>query len=173
LGWDDIFNNTTYLQCYLREDGLSGAKPGKAKAEIGAITVTGSEAGMLYVNWAANWPFADLSDPGGDYDFDGLSNFGEYALNGHPTNAADRGLMEIHHDSTWFTFVYASNVVDSSIRYPLISRTNLVTGAATTNNWDAQTVGPVVGNYAAVSNYYSTVTKSNMFLQLNIERVEE
>jgi hypothetical protein len=111
--------------------------------------------------------------PGGDDDDDGVSNFGEYALNGNPTNPADRGLMEFHHDSPWFVFVHASNVVDSTIRYPLISRTNLISGVAETNSWDAQTFGPVVGDYAAVSNYYSTVAQSNLFLHLNIERVEE
>ncbi|MFO7752672.1 MAG: hypothetical protein R6V41_06095, partial [Desulfobacteraceae bacterium] len=80
-----------------------------------------------------------------DYDQDGISNFAEYALNGNPTNANERGLVEFNVGGTMVSFVYASNSVDDSLTYRLVDRTNLVTGTVRTNGWDAQSLGPVSG----------------------------
>ncbi|WP_187357960.1 glycoside hydrolase family protein [Pontiella desulfatans] len=171
LGWTDIFNGTTYVQCYLREDGLSGQvppRPGRAKAEISSIEIKIPGGTTAYDIWTALWGEVDLSDPSADYDHDGASNLDEYALNGNPTNPADRGLIEISADPSWFTMVHASNTVDSSLIYRLLDRTNLVSGAVNTNGWSSQTIGPVVDDYSTVSNHYSATGKDGLFIQLQV-----
>jgi len=103
-----------------------------------------------------------------DYDLDGISNFGEYALNGNPTNASARGMVEFNMRGSMMSFVYASNSVDDSLTYRLMDRTNLVAGTVRTNGWDSQSVGPASGDYVTVSNRYSTATDTR-FIWLEVE----
>jgi hypothetical protein len=109
-------------------------------------------------------------DAEGDDDGDGLSNFAEFALNGNPTNSTDTGLAEVLVDGSWFTFVHASNVVDSTLVYRLLDRTNLVSGVVHTNHWDAQTIGPLVDDYSTVSNHYAVGEQQQRFIQLHVEQ---
>jgi hypothetical protein len=171
LGRGDIFNDTTYVQCYLREDKNASKVPpqtGTARAEIASIKVTDVRLTSKYDNWSTKWGGIDLSDPLADYDNDNLTNFGEYALNGDPTNGSDTGLMKIEAAGDLFTFVHASNTVDSNLSYRLLDKTNLVSGAVLTNNWDSRTVGLFQGDYAVVSNHYNTGGRDNLFVQLSI-----
>ncbi len=114
--------------------------------------------------------YALIEGSEGDDDQDGLSNLGEYALNGNPTNEDDTGLVEMQVDSSLFTFVHASNVVDSTLVYRLLDKTNLVSGITHTNNWDSQTIGLPGGDYAVVSNYYAVGEQEQRFIQLHVEQ---
>ncbi|VGO13288.1 Amylopullulanase [Pontiella desulfatans] len=107
--------------------------------------------------------------PEGDDDDDGVSNLGEYAINGNPTNAADRGQTSLSQDGTTFTYVYASNSVDSALVYRLIDTTSLTVGPFGTNNNTVTGTGPVVDDYAPVTNTYSIVDDT-LFINLEVEK---
>jgi hypothetical protein len=123
-----------------------------------------------YDDWAALWLPADVSDPAGDNDNDLLTNLGEYALNGNPTNSSDRGMTESLIDGSMFKYVHAQLVNDTNVIYRLIDSLDLVfNGSAATNNWDSQSMGPVSGDYRMVTNGYNTV-ESAKFIELEIEQ---
>jgi hypothetical protein len=123
-----------------------------------------------FAAWAQQWLPADVSDPAGDNDGDQLKNLAEYAINGNPTNAADRGITANRRNGSQFEFIHAKLANDESVTYRLIDTTDLVLGTSpNTNNWDAQTVGPVVGDYQMVTNSYSTAG-TQKFIELEIEK---
>ncbi len=130
LGWNDIFNSTTYVQCYLREDNLSGKVPprvGKAKAEIASIAVTTNGAGILFADynalsngyttvWATRTSaYAAWSNQygvvGGVDDGDDnaqLSNLYEYGISGDPTNPSHQGhLSNYGNEGGSFDYIHA------------------------------------------------------------------
>ena len=57
---------------------ISGSNPGVVGELEGQLTVQSTRPGTLYSEWAEGNP--DLTDPLGDADFDGASNFLEYSL---------------------------------------------------------------------------------------------
>jgi hypothetical protein len=122
-----------------------------------------------YQEWASLWLPADVSDPSADFDGDKLSNLGEYALNGNPTNAADKGLTEVSSDGQFFKVVHAKHATDSSLVYRLLDTTNLVSGASTTNGYVSQFEGPAVGDYKMVTNNYG-LAQDQLFIELEIEQ---
>ena len=118
--------------------------------------------------------FASLYDlqegAAGDDDKDGLSNLGEYAINGNPTNAAEKGVTGISTDGSVFTYVHAKLADDSSVTYRLIDTVDLVGGTLTTNGYVSQVEGPVVGDYLTVTNNYDMTGKPVQFIELEIEQ---
>jgi len=135
---------------------------------LSVSTDFGGEPVRSYGIWAGAHALEQL--PVGDDDDDGLSNLAEYALNGNPTNATETGLVEVQVDGSMFTFVHASNVVDSSLVYRLLDRTNLVSGVVHTNHWDAQTISLPADGYATVSNHYAVGEQEHRFIQLHVEQ---
>jgi hypothetical protein len=128
-----------------------------------------SDGVVPYEEWVALWLPADVSDPSADYDGDTLSNLGEYALNGNPTNAADKGITEASSDGLFFTYVHAKLANDSSVIYRLLDTTNLVNGVSNTNGYVSQVEGPVVGDYKMVTNNYD-LAEDQLFVELEIEQ---
>ena len=80
------------------------------------------------------------------------------------------GLVELQVDSSLFTFVHASNVVDGTLTYRLLDRTNLVSGVVHTNNWDLRSISLPDGDYAVVSNHYVVGGQEQRFIQLHVEQ---
>jgi hypothetical protein len=135
-----------------------------------SVELVPSEEGDAYAIWAEGYLPADVSDPAGDNDGDNVKNLAEYAINGNPTNAADKGITATRSNGSQFEFIHAKLANDDSVTYRLIDTTDLVSGTSPdTNNWDAQTVGPVVGDYQMVTNSYNT-TPTQKFIELEVEK---
>lgn len=110
-----------------------------------------------------------VEGPEGDDDKDGVSNLAEFAVNGNPTNAFDKGQTATANDATYFIFTHAKLEDDSSLQYRLIDTTDLINGTSLrTNAWDAQSLGPINGDYRMVTNKYSR-TSDSLFVELEIE----
>lgn len=142
------------------------ANPGGGSSRLASygFDIAGAVAG--YDQFAIQYGLVE--GPLGDDDKDGLSNLGEYAINGNPTNSADTGMTSLSNDGTTFTYVYASNTVDSALVYTLVDSTDLVSGPFGTNNNAVTGVGPVVDDYASVTNTYGMGTDT-LFINLEVE----
>lgn len=135
------------------------------------LVVEGASPETPYEDWADLFGGADLIGAAdSDYDGDHVSNLGEYALNGNPTNALDKGQTAILVEGATFNYVHAKNTNDSNLVYRLIDTSDLVSFAsAGTNNWDSQSVGPGTGDYVMITNHY-LMTSDVLFLNLEVER---
>jgi dienelactone hydrolase len=115
---------------------------------------------------------ADSADP----DSDALSNFGEYAFGGNPTNSADTGYQTVGESvqeggTNFFEYVYARRTTSgNSLTYTVESTSDLVS-----NDWEtADSIElPVTGildpDFEAVTNRIDTTGKTNEFIRLKVE----
>ena len=135
------------------------------------FTVEGAAATDPYGDWSDLYGGVELiGSADNDYDGDNISNLGEYALNGNPTNALDKGQAAILIENSVFNYVHAKNTNDASLIYRLIDMQDLVTVLSPgTNNWDSQSMGPGTGDYVMVTNSYS-MTTDTLFLELEVEQ---
>ena len=129
----------------------------------------GAEAGSGFDIWAGGWG-VDIGAATNDYDLDGADNLAEYALNGNPTNAADKGQFAVMAGSGMFKYVYASNSADSALTYTFIDTTDLVFQTSPqTNSYASADVGATAGDYTTVTNSYNT-TADTLFVELEVEQ---
>ncbi|VGO14876.1 hypothetical protein PDESU_03446 [Pontiella desulfatans] len=142
-----------------------------AEAAGGYTTVWAFDTTSVPAGYDAFETLYDLQEGAeGDDDKDGLSNLGEYAINGNPTNAADTGQMGMSSDGSTFAYVHAKLADDSSVTYRLIDTTDLVNGSVTTNGYVSQVNGPVDGDYLTVTNNYDMTGKPEQFIELEVEQ---
>lgn len=126
---------------------------------------------IYYDTWATAKGLGSTNNaPDIDADLDGVSNYGEYFLNGNPLNASNRGTYAVQSDGSMFSYIHAKRIDDPSVVYSLVNTTNLVGGPFTTNAWAGQASGPSgADNYDAVTNQYDMTGKSQEFIKLIVE----
>jgi hypothetical protein len=126
-----------------------------------------------YDTWAGNFAGADLSDPTGDFDGDGVANLMEYALGGSPIKS-DAALS--HPDFQLFEnyFVHSERTDDPSLTYTVEWTDDLV-NAGGVMGWRTRNVESV--SESVFSNVLKTVTnqipvdgKDQQFIRLKIEQ---
>jgi hypothetical protein len=94
----------------------------------GRTTLTAFVPLQGYEAWAAGWG-VPIGPPTHDYDGDFLSNLGEYALNGNPTNALDRGTAPRGYrvgGDLFYTHLQRND--DPNLMYLVETCSNLVSG---------------------------------------------
>jgi hypothetical protein len=97
----------------------------------GRTTLTAFAPLQGYHAWAAGWG-VPIGTPTHDYDGDFLSNLGEYALNGNPTNALDTGTAPRAYrlgGDLFYTHLQRND--DSNLVYLVETCSNLVSGVWT------------------------------------------
>lgn len=109
-----------------------------------------------------------------DFDADGISNLGEYALGGNPTinDAAQilptAGIAE-DGGTNWFNYIYnrRRDTAARQLTYEVLATTNLVSNAWTNNTEEAGS-GILDADFESVTNRVSTDEESQRFLKLKI-----
>ena len=106
-----------------------------------------------------------------DADIDGVNDYQEYALNGNPTNASDRGTFSSNTDEAgFFTYIYVERTDDTNIVYSLVETEDLVSGTSNTNAWDSQTPSDDgVPNFETITTKYDMTGNPEMFINLMVE----
>ncbi len=123
-----------------------------------------------YTQWASQFGGLEaIGSESTDFDGDGVSNLGEYALNGNPTNAAEKGQVAFSSDGITFTYVHAKVADDTNLVYRLLDTTDLVSGVQNTNTYSSQVLGPTDDNYQMVTNFYN-MTSDEFFVELEVEQ---
>lgn len=129
----------------------------------------GATEGSGFDVWAGLWG-VDIGSQTNDYDFDGLDNLAEYALNGNPTNAANRGQFSVTSEGGMFKYVYASNSADSALTYTFVDTTDLIFNSNPgTNSYVSTDTGATVGSYTTVTNNYDASAET-FFVELIVEQ---
>jgi hypothetical protein len=126
---------------------------------------------VYYDTWAASKGLGSTNNaPDLDADQDGMNNYGEFALNGNPLDAADKGSYTMVASGGLFSFIHARRTDDPSIDYALLSGTNLLEGFFATNAWASRTSGSSgVQDYDSVTNTYDMAGKRELFIKLIIQ----
>ena len=93
----------------------------------GVLTLT--VAGSDYDTWAAGFPPADVSNPAGDNDGDGLTNQQEYAFGLNPTLGSSVSPITVPLNKTtgMFTYTRRATPAASGLTYAVFISTDLVT----------------------------------------------
>ena len=169
MTWDNGMTNMLYESWdYSSTNGTSILY---VEAANGYTTVWAFDTTSLPAGYDAFASLYDLQEGAeGDDDDDGLSNLGEYAINGNPTNASDTGQTDMSSDGEIFSYVHAKLADDSSVTYHLIDTPDLVFKTLTTNGYVSQVAGPVDGDYLMVTNNYDMTGKSQQFIELKVEQ---
>lgn len=130
-----------------------------------------------YAAWIEQWAPADLSDPNGDADNDGLLNIYEYGLGGDPTNAANRGTpptfgaMNVG-GTNYFGYIYPQLAAaqNSGLSYYLeLNTAGLVASGAWTNSGYLVYGTNVTGEAFDFVTNITTTVESTKFIRLKIE----
>jgi hypothetical protein len=124
-----------------------------------------------YSLWAAQWPSADLTNPGADFDGDGLSNNEERIWGLDPTRAASRNPFSSLTGLPDGTFSYTRRVPSlTGLRYTVWTSTNLITW--TEDPGAVQTPGAALVEVETVSSTVSPalVTRPQLYLQIRASR---
>ncbi len=155
----------------------AGMYSASALSALGGGTCEGSGiiqigVGNAYDAWAVRYGLAGGKTD--DDDNDGLLNICEYALNGNPTNAADRGtspvfeLMEID-GSSWAQYVYPQlHDPNCGVTYSLEITDNLLSPAWTNAGCEVTGTNVTGGTLDFVTNLTDAVS-SQKFLRLILE----
>jgi hypothetical protein len=107
-----------------------------------------------YGTWAAQYPTFDLSDPAGDADKDGVTNWEEYAFGLNPTLGSSVNPISVPFQKATGTFTYTrANPALSGLQYKVWTSTNL-------NDWiwDQAAVQQVVGSVGDVQTVQVTLS---------------
>jgi hypothetical protein len=122
-----------------------------------------------YDLWATTWD-TDIGAATNDLDSDGVSNFGEYALGGNPTNVAVQGSSPVFSKSgNGFIYVHPMRSDDETITYLVETTTNLISGAWTNLGVSAVGTNVTGGTLDFVSNEVEIIDNEK-FIRLKIEQ---
>jgi hypothetical protein len=93
-----------------------------------------------------------------------LSNFGEYALGGDPTNSAVKGTSPVFSKSgSGFIYAHPMRSDDGTITYLVETTTNLISGVWTNEGCIAVGTNVTGGTLDFVTNDVGTVEKDKFF----------
>ena len=126
-----------------------------------------------YTVWANSYQLAQ--GPSGNDDGDRLSNLGEFALGGNPTNSSDLGYpitygLKFAGGTNWFEYVYPMRSdPNSGLLYYLELATNLVTPVWTNSGYAVTGSGTLTNGFLSVTNRIETNFKSQQFIRLSIQ----
>ncbi|HKL21380.1 MAG TPA: hypothetical protein VJ904_06210, partial [Tichowtungia sp.] len=99
---------------------------------------------------------------------DGLSNFGEYALGGNPTNSLAQGTLPVFSKSgSGFIYVHPMRSDDGAITYLVETTTNLISGVWTHQGVTAIGTNITGGDLNFITNEVGTLEKDK-FIRLKI-----
>jgi hypothetical protein len=155
--WEDLWNAGKLTV----DGGQSGTFAENFSVSGHTLTLAVSLSG--YDLWATTWN-TELGAATNDMDADGMSNFGEYALGGDPTNAAVHGSSPVFLKSgSGFVYVHPQRSDDATITYTVVASTNLITGVWTNQGVTAIGTNVTGGDIDFVTNDVGTVEKDKFF----------
>jgi hypothetical protein len=95
------------------------------------LPASATNSPTLYDIWANTYGGSSLiGSPTTDYDGDRLSNLGEYALGGNPTNRLDSGTAPVLvNASGTMLYIHPKRASDGNLVYTIETSTNLVSGS--------------------------------------------
>ena len=113
--------------------GSIGTASGSIGAFTGTLSITGGNTLVLtvgsatppYTTWANNYLPADVSDPAGDNDNDGLSNQQEFAFGLNPLSGSSVNPILVQLSKTTGTFTYQRRAA-TGLTYKILTSTDLV-----------------------------------------------
>jgi hypothetical protein len=158
--------------------GTSTGSPvtlGTASTLVGFVIPVELVVAQSYDVWASS--FGSIGSETDDFDGDGLDNLFEYASNGNPTNAADRGYpvsgqIVTAGSTNWFEYVYARRTTaGSGLTYTLVQRADLL-GGSWTNTGEAVETGAGIldDDFESVTNQVPMVGKTQEFISHQVSK---
>jgi hypothetical protein len=138
---------------------------------IGTRAAESDEAGptTFAEYWMDSWD-VDLGSLTNDFDGDLLSNLGEYALGGNPTNGLDVGMQPtLGWVDGGLQYVHVRRNDDSSLIYTVETTTNLATGVWTNSAYTVADTNLNCGAYDEIVNDVSSA-EDQLFLRLKIDQ---
>ncbi|MEI7532724.1 MAG: hypothetical protein WCK57_00010 [Verrucomicrobiae bacterium] len=126
-----------------------------------------------YSIWANQYQL--VQGPNGNDDGDSLSNLGEFALGGNPTNSSDLGYpitygLKIAGGTNWFEYAYPKRSdPNSGLLYYLELATNLASPVWTNSGYTVTGSGPLTNGFLSVTNRLETNVKAQQFIRLMIQ----
>jgi hypothetical protein len=169
------FSNSTAYKVYRLN---ITANNGAAQTQLAELELGVASGMTFYEAWSADF---DLSGSNALYnanpDGDALDNLAEYALDGNPTNASDRGHVPTFgtHDengTNWFEYVYARrrDAASRGLDYTVEAASNLLSAAWSTNNVTETGAVSLDSDFESVTNRVPLDAEG--FMRLMIELVE-
>jgi hypothetical protein len=133
----------------------------------GRTTVRATPPTNGYNAWAAGWG-VPIGSTTNDYDVDFLTNLGEYALNGNPTNRLDTGSQPtLSRVGEELFYVYSRRNDDTNLAYLVQTCTNLGSGVWTSSGYSVTGTNVTGGVYDQVTNRISTAAPQT-FIRLKM-----
>jgi hypothetical protein len=131
-----------------------------------------------YTEWVALYPaLGSLTDPGDDFEPDGMDNLTEYALGGNPVandalSVLPKGSTGSADGTNWLYYTYKrrENAASLGLTYTVRSGTNLVSGL--TNVVPPSSVSSPVNGLETITHRIPTDTAPSGFMELEIELTE-
>jgi len=124
-GWSAF--NGAIGDTFIYRTALSDADRQTLQNDIAAkfgITMADGTPPVAYADWMLKYPTADLSDPAGDYDGDGMINQQEYAFGLNPTSGSSVNPISVPFDKLTGKFRY-TRTAGSTLTYTVWTSTNL------------------------------------------------
>lgn len=137
---------------------------------VGIAAIDAGSPASGYDVWAALYSLTNGAS--GDDDGDGVANLSEYALDGNPTNSADRGTMpELVYgagDVVSYSHIALTNE-NRGIEYLVEWNDNLVTGSWSNAGWSLITTNTSANpDFEEVEYQISGAAENQLFFRLNI-----
>jgi hypothetical protein len=149
------FTGMGFIGFHLHIAGIGEGGDGGVNFGVREFTVSNKSFLNAYARWADQFGGTNvIGSADSDHDGDGLSNLGEFALDGDPTDPDDRGRIDFSNDGDSFAFVHAKLDGYGELAYTLLDKEGLVHGPWSTNGYASRAEGPVVDGYLTVTNIY-------------------
>jgi autotransporter-associated beta strand protein len=136
----------------------------------GTLTVGGAPPATPYDTWAATFAPADVSNPAGDNDGDGLVNQEEFAFGLNPLSGSSVNPILVQLDKTNGQFSYQRRA-DTGLTYTILKSTTLAAGSWSSASAN-QASGAVDGNgnqTVVVTLPGAPLTDAKLFLRVSAE----
>ena len=170
----------------LATNGTLSGMPGAADVGTNVFTVKVADAAAAfdtatlnivvqsaYTVWANQYPLVQGSN--GNDDGDHLSNLGEFAFGGNPTNSSDLGypitfVLKSAGGTNWLEYVHPQRSdPHSGLLYYLELATNLISPVWTNAGYTVVGSGSLTTGFLSVTNRIETNLKAQQFIRLVVE----
>jgi autotransporter-associated beta strand protein len=152
-------------------DGVySSSNPSGRITGGGTLTVGGTPPASPYDTWAATFAPADVSNPAGDNDGDGLVNQQEFAYGLNPLSGSSVNPILVQLDKTTGQFSYQRRS-DTGLTYTILKSTTLAAGSWSSAS-ASQAAGAVDGNgnqTVVVTLPGAPLTDAKLFVRVSAE----